>query len=106
MRGVDDCRASQRREGAVTDHDRGFVATAACKPLSWVLWETDHYFVYVAGIRTGALIIGAASCFYRSVDGGGKMFATVQDAVSQLERLATWIVVANAEFCRREAVYA
>lgn len=90
----------------MTDTARGFVATAACKPLSWVMWETDHYFVYVLGIRTGALIIGEASCFYRSVDGGGKMFATVQDAVSQLERLATWIKVANAEFCNKETVYA
>lgn len=90
----------------MTDFDRGFVATAACKPLSWVMWERDHYFVYIAGFRTGALMIGEASCFYRSVDGGGKMFATVRDAVSQLERLATWIMVANAEFCLREVVYA
>lgn len=89
----------------MTDHDRGFVATAAIKPISWVLWETGHYFVYILGFRTGALLIGQETAFYRSIEGGGKMFASVHDAVSQLERLANWIAVANAEICAREEVF-
>ena len=82
------------------------IATPAVKPLSFVEWVRDHYFVYIAGIRTGALMVGEATAFYRSVDGGGKMFASVTDAVGELERLANWIVVANAEFCNKQAVYA
>lgn len=90
----------------VTDADRGFVSTRAVNPLSWVLWTDDHYFVYIAGIRTGALMIGKETAYYRSVTGNGKMFASVADAVGELERIANWIVVANAEFCRRDSVYA
>ena len=90
----------------MTDFDRGWVATPSLKPLSWVLWEEGHYFVYVCGIRTGALIVGAESCFYRSVDGGGRMFPSVRVAVETLERLATWIAVANAEMTNKDGVYA
>lgn len=90
----------------MTDHSRGFVATPSLRPLSWVEWMPGHYFVYICGFRTGALMIGSESCFYRSVDGGGKMFPSVHEAVSTLERLANWIVAANAEMTNKKAVYA
>jgi hypothetical protein len=91
----------------VTDFDRGFISSAAVKPLSFVTWDADEmWLVYIAGIRTGSLWAGKETAYYRSVTGEGKMFATLHEAIGELERLANWIVVANAEFCRRDSVYA
>lgn len=91
----------------MTDADRGFVATAAIKPLSFVEWEhASMWFVYISGFRTGTLFAGEATAFYRSVDGGEKLFASLTDAIGELERIANWITVANAEFCNKAPVYA
>lgn len=91
----------------MTDFDRGFIATPAVKPLSFVEWDAkEMWLVYICGFRTGTLFAGEATAFYRSVDGGEKMFASLADAITELERIANWIVVANAEFCNKQAVYA
>lgn len=96
-----------REHGAavVTDADRGFVATAAITPLSFVEWERDWWFVYIAGVRSGSLIAGQVTAMYRSLSGGSRMFASLGEAVAELERIAEWIVVANAEVCNKTAVY-
>lgn len=91
----------------MTDRDRGFIATAAVNPISYVEWIPGaHWFVYVMGFRTGALMKGEASCYYRSVTGQGRMFSSLEDAVSELTRIANWIVVANAELTNKSGVYA
>lgn len=90
----------------MTDTARGFVATAAITPLSFVEWERDWWFVYIAGIRSGTLIAGEVTAMYRSAMGGERMFASLADAVTELERIANWIVVANAEVCNKGCVYA
>lgn len=91
----------------MTDADRGFVATAAIRPLSFVEWEhASMWLVYICGFRTGTLFAGEETAFYRSIDGGEKLFSSLADAITELERISNWIIVANAEFCRRDAVYA
>ena len=90
----------------MTDHSRGFVATAAIPPLYFLEWERDFYFVYIMGFRTGTLIAGSESAMYRSAAGGHRLFSSVHEAVTALERLAEWVAVADAELVNKAAVYA
>lgn len=90
----------------MTDLDRGFVATAAIKPLYFLEWERDFYFVYIMGFRTGTLIAGSESAMYRSAAGGYRLFPSVHEAVATLERLADWVAVADAEMTNKQGVYA
>ena len=72
----------------MTDHDRGFVATAIVKPTNFVMYDSHSWFCYMHGRRTGVVTAGIESCYYVSVDGGGKLFPSLRAFVDEYQRIA------------------